>query len=374
VASRVRPNSLRIIALPWVSSILGVPGMMIDSVKVAIDVDWSEPLYGGQVIGTKFDENGLEVREYGVLKHAGFEGSWSSNLLLRCVDGCVLELYGSPSKWLQGHNLWGGCDLRAILRRVLDCLYAGPLAGRPPVSAFALESARVLRIDVNEMFELGSLDDVKLYMAVAAARSSLSHRGKGALAEDGCTLSWGMHKGNRSLWKAKFYAKGPESRVKRKGRTSLPGRLVEDPMVMDWVDRQLRLEFELHARELRTRGLDTVGKWDEKTVRSVFDGLVGKFFWGDDPVSISEKVEGVKPGVVVVYDAWLAGRDLSSLYSRAQLYRHRTACKQAFGVDILLPPPAAPSNVVALSFKRVLDLRPADPGQVQLRVERLLAA
>lgn len=347
---------------------------MIDSVKVSIEVDWNEPLYGGQVISTKIGDDGVEVREYGVLKHAPFEGSYSANLLLRCVDGRILELYGSPSKWLQGHNLWGSCDLRGILRGCLDLLYSGPLAGRPPVSDFALSDARISRIDINEMFELDTLDDVKLYMAVAAARTSLSHRGKGALAEDGCTLSWGMHKGNRSLWKAKFYAKGPESRIKRKGKTSLPGRLLEDAFVMQWVDRQLRLEFELHGRELRMRGLDKVECWNETVCRSVFSGLVGKFFWGDDPVSINEKVEGVKPGVVVVYDAWLAGRDLSSLYSRAQLYRHRTACKAAFGVDILLPAPAAPSNVVALSFKRVLDLRPAESDFVAARVQRLLAA
>ncbi len=348
--------------------------MMIDSVKVAIEVDWETPLYGGQVIATKFNEDGLEVREYGLLKHAPFEGSHSANLLLRCVDGRVLELYGSPSKWLQGHNLWGSCDLRGLLRGCLDLLYSGPLANRPAVSDFALSSARVSRIDINEMFELNSLDDVKLYMAVAAQRTSLSHRGKGALAEDGCTLAWGMHKGNRSLWKAKFYAKGPESRVKRKGKTSLPARLVNDPHVMAWIDRQLRLEFELHGRELRRRGLDTVECWNETRCRSVFAGLVGKFFWGDDPVTINEKVEGVKPGVVVVYDAWLAGRDLASLYPRSSLYRHRTACKKAFGVDILLPAPSQCSNVVALSFKRVLELRPAELADVSHRVRGLLAA
>ncbi len=164
----------------------------------------------------------------------------------------------------------------------------GPLADFPIVGDDQIMVAKIQRIDVNEMFELNSAADVKLYLAVAAARTSLSYRGKGALAENGCTLSWGMHRGNRSAWKVKFYAKGPESRVVRRGKSSLPGRLLGDQRVMDWVDRQLRLEYEIHGRELEKIGLRYVENWKPETASLVFRSKTDHFFWGDDPVSVEE--------------------------------------------------------------------------------------
>lgn len=160
---------------------------MIDTVRIIVPVTWGRPLYGGQVISTKFDADGQEVRDYQVMKHAAYEGSHSSSIQLRCIDGCNLELYGSCTKWLTGHNLYGSNDLWLLLRRSFDRLADGPLRDCPRVEDQQIRDAKIQRIDLNEMFRLRNSEDVKLYLAVAAARTSLSHRGKGALAENGCT-------------------------------------------------------------------------------------------------------------------------------------------------------------------------------------------
>ncbi|MGH6616173.1 phage/plasmid replication protein, II/X family [Sphingomonas sp.] len=345
--------------------------MMIDTIRVVIPVDWGFPLYGGQTIVTKFLE-GEEIRDYSVLKHACFEGSYSSIIHLRCIDGCNLELYGSVTKWISGHNLYGSIDLFSILRRGVDHLYYGSLAEYPRISDDQIRSAKIQRIDINEMFELNSAEDVKLYLAIAAARTSLSHRGKGALAENGCTLAWGMQKGNRSAWKVKFYAKGPEARVVRKGKSSLPGQLLADPATMVWVDRQLRLELELHGRELDKLGARYVRDWKPETAMDVWSGKVGLFFWGDEPVSIERNAD-IPRRVRNAYAAWLRGDDMTTDCSRSTYYRMRGEVKRFFGCDIALPSPAQkPSNVVVFPVKRVLELKVADPGEIANRVERLL--
>lgn len=46
--------------------------MMIDTVRVVIPVSFGRPLYGGQVLVTKFNADGEEICDYQVLKHANF--------------------------------------------------------------------------------------------------------------------------------------------------------------------------------------------------------------------------------------------------------------------------------------------------------------
>jgi II/X family phage/plasmid replication protein len=347
--------------------------MMIDTIRVVIPVEWDRPLFGGQILATKFHE-GEEIQEYRVLKHASYEGSWSGRLHLRCIDGRNLELYGSVTKWITGHNLFGVCDLFFLLRRCLDRLLAGPLADYPPVANDQILASKIQRIDLNEMFELGSAEEVKLYLAVAAARTSLSHRGKGALAENGCTLSWGMHHGNRSAWKVKFYAKGPESRVVRKGKPSLPGRLINDEAVMGWVDRQLRLEFEIHGRELDKYCLRYVRDWKPETALKLWRSKTDLFFWGDKPVSIEQNLD-IPRAVRNAYAAWLRGDDMRTDCSRAGFYRMRSKVKRYYGCDIALPAPdSLSSNVVVMPVRRILELRLAEVRDVQYRIEALLAA
>jgi hypothetical protein len=65
--------------------------MMIDTVRVVIPVAWPSPIFGGQVISTRIDQYGEEVRDYHVLKHLGCEGSFSSNLQIRCIEVMSLK-------------------------------------------------------------------------------------------------------------------------------------------------------------------------------------------------------------------------------------------------------------------------------------------
>lgn len=353
--------------------------MMIDTVKVIIPVEWHRPLFGGRMVSTK-SVGGTEAVEYEVLKFESVEGSYSSSLLLRCVDGRDLELYGSPTKWLTGHNLFGSTDLRLLLRRSIDRLYDGPLAGYPPISDIDIADAKIQRIDVNEMFSLNSLEDVRLYLKVAAARMSVARRSEDTktLSRDGNTLGIGMQKGNRSSWKLRAYAKGPECRVRRKGKSSLPTRLLGDEAVMGWIDRQLRLEYELHGRELDRLGLRYVRDWDVGTAAAVWAGKSDLIFWGDEPVevemSVCKELSISDKNTLKTYDAWRAGRDLRAIYSSASFKRWRSRIKAAYHVDIALPPPESGSTVVAMDFRRVLDLSASRPEAIRDRVAMLLAA
>ncbi|PZU46449.1 MAG: hypothetical protein DI568_11595 [Sphingomonas sp.] len=347
--------------------------MMIDTIRVVIPVELGRPLFGGRMVSTTWAD-GQEQREFELLKHMRCEGSWSGSMMVRCVDGQELELYGSPTKFLGGHNLFGSTDLFLLLRQTLDRLALGPLEG-VRVDDDAIRSARIHRIDVNEMFTLRNLEDVKLYIKACAARASLSHRGKGALAEDGCTVSWGMHRGNRSAWKIKLYAKGPEFVVRRKGKLSQAAPLVGCQLIRSWVDRQLRVEIEVHGRELDKLNLRTVSDWSAATAATVWEAKAAKLFWGDEPMSVEENKLEAPARVTALYDSWRAGRDLSALTPARTFARWRSEVKKFYGSDIALPTPSAGlDNVEAFTFKRVLHISTADPAEIDGHVRRLLAA
>ncbi|MCG2841914.1 phage/plasmid replication protein, II/X family [Sandaracinobacter sp. RS1-74] len=347
--------------------------MMIDTIRVVIQVNVGRPLFGGRMVSTKW-EDGQEQREFELLKHMKCEGSWSGSMMLRCIDGYELELYGSPTKFLHGHNLFGSSDLFALLKATIQRLQLGPLAD-VRVSDVAISEAKIQRIDVNEMFTLRNLEDVKLYIKAAASRASLSHRGKGALAEDGCTVSWGMHRGNRSAWKIKIYAKGPEFVVKRKGKLSQAAPLVRSELLKAWVDRQIRVEIEVHGRELDKLGIRSVDAWDAATAAKLWDAKASKLFWGDEPMEIEENKLEAPGRVTALYDSWLAGRDLAAHASRRSFFRWRSEVKKHYGVDIALPAPeSGMDNVKAFTFRRVLQVERADQAEIEPLVRRLLAA
>ncbi|MBF3268023.1 hypothetical protein HKW77_02615 [Pseudomonas aeruginosa] len=96
-------------------------------------------------------------------------GSHDSTIHIRSVggdgQGNATHLYidGNPSKWLQGHNLVGSCDLVALVWDAFQRLCA--LVGLEPTD-FERQKVRagqyrVTRVDYNRMFELPSRGDVR---------------------------------------------------------------------------------------------------------------------------------------------------------------------------------------------------------------------
>jgi II/X family phage/plasmid replication protein len=283
-------------------------------------------------------------------------GSYDASIHVRSITSETLEISGNPAKFLQGHNLWGPADLRALVERVLRALGMAlwPLPRHPrDVPKFYLDEAKLSRIDLTGAFEFGSPNDARAWLRAAHECGRRPYLGQGVFkGTDESTLVYGDATGKRAkAWQLTMYLKGCE--IAKRGHR-LPEPMEGDERLIDWVNRLVRTELRLRTRELKKRGLDTLAAWDEIDVAAIWADYVEKIQMTGATLDHAD-LEGVKPRLLDAYDAFLAGRDLRVGRSRGSWYRLRKEMLDLFDCDIAMPPPK--SNVVAL--RRVIVAKPA---------------
>lgn len=301
----------------------------------------------------------------------GVVGSFESVLQLRSVSLTELEVQGNPAKFLQGHNLYGPSDLCRLLWEALCvALPRSPAACTPAdvgIASPALLEGVVTRVDLTHMFELDSEADVTAWLRTAELVAHIGRRGKGVM--HGNTLVMGSASGKSfTRWQIVLYAKGSEVRAR-----PLPGVMMNNPAVLAWVCRNLRVEVRFGRLELEKLGLRQLGAWaDLREVdcadlwRAKVDQL--EFNLGDREFDL----ESLPRQLRATYVAWTTGADVRNLCSRATFYRYRGQLLKLAGVDISIAPPIAPTAEI-VPLRRVIDVRPcgrpdwADEVDAQLR-------
>lgn len=317
---------------------------MIDWLTCRVPVRLPEPINGGETV--KLDRSGEVIQA--TPHRLMVEGSFSSSLSIRAPSTSELEISGNVAKWLAGHNLWGtDCPKRllwAALRR---------LEGTPEVFPWSLASVGLhgpeclsdtilTRVDCTGMLSLGSLDEVKAFIRSAAATGSLSHRGRGVMREG--TVVFGDAKG-KSFTRNQIvmYAKGQEIVAHK-----LPDLMMNDPEVMAWVNKCLRVEVRLGRLDLQDSGLRLLSGWCEGIALLVWEKAMAKLTFSEadtnfDISTLPRKYRGT-------YAMWEIGRDCRQLLSNGTYYSHRAGIRELTGIDIAVPPvPRKVSNVVPLA-------------------------
>lgn len=369
---------------------------MIDYITALIECDLPEPVFGGRVISTVLGPDG-EVHERTTLKRLGLEGSHSSHIHVRSVDGRTIEFKGNFAKWLQGHNLYGTDNLPDLLRRSVNLVFDRYFPDFPRPTDRQIMDAQLSRVDVTYMYHLPSAEDVESWLQAIAAKSTIAYRGRGKTIGNGDTITWGIEKGKRhSPWALVVYNKwkellahgSPDPDGQRGERIPALPEPFRNAEVYEWLRKCVRLELRLMGQELKRislhgdkkhvltsehKSLRYVRNWRESAARLCFAQKTGRMFVGDTAVEVEEMIY-VKPRVRAEYRSWLCGDDLRNGRSLATWKRLRTEIKQAYGVDISLEPPkegddahlldlrgipapvADESNVRRLPVKKVLRL------------------
>lgn len=340
---------------------------MIDYLTCTIEVDFPTPLFGGEVISLRADG---EI-EYHLLKHVSMQGSHASSVQVRCIDCQNLEIRGNLAKFLQGHNLYGGNNVRVLLEDFLRVLFATHLQAFNPPTKSAVDMAKISRVDITEMFQLDTSADCALWLKTAAQSATIAYRGRSTSSADGNTLTWGYRKGKRvSRWALVIYNKGPEVRAH-----PLPPAMMQDTEVLEWVCRCVRVELRITGEELKRLGKRRLQNWDRPgTAEALWKEHVGRVRLMDSPVKVDDVI-GVKPRVRDAFSAWSLGVDPAAGRSLATYKRLRSEVRTAYGVDIAVPvPPPGSAVLTPLPLKRILSLRLVGRPDWAERVEQLLAA
>lgn len=285
-------------------------------------------------------------------------GSHESSVQVRSVGGdglgfaTGLSFSGNPSKFLQGHNVFGSDDLVSLMydtfRAICRSLKLTP----------SLQELRLVKrghypltmVDINYSYELPTRSDVAAWIRAAEYKSKTRH---GRPQMKGGTLYWGK---NSQRWAIKVYSKGEEIEAPKH---RLPESLSATP-VKQWADNKLRLELRLKKKQLAQHGITCANELTAETAKRLHSEYVRKIEMNEQVAMTTEKRLQLPQRLQSTYVLWQTGQDLRSTLPRATYYRHRKDLLE-YGIDIALARDCEQehrSNVIPLL--RVLEAVPAD--------------
>lgn len=353
VESYISKNKVNPIPNDFVSYEVTNPSLMIDWISLKFLFYSDEPLNGGNVIST----NSEGEIEYTLDKKMGVEGSHDSKIYLRTERSnlppipqfenfWVLSVSGNPSKWFQGHNVFGSSDLPNLVIELFDSIAERFGKAQPQILRDAVLSGNytISRVDINGMFELGSRADVLTWLSHCEKTARTRH---GTALSKGTTVYFGK---NSTRWTVKFYSKGQEIEEHK-----LPFEL-QETSIPKFANNKLRAELTLRGKELVKLGLNVGSSWFKLDVWSLYSEYLGRVEMSDQRIT-DDIASGLSRSVKLSYLLWKDGHCLKSELPKNTFYRHRRALLE-HGVDIsiLKEKEVTANNVVPL--RRVLELRP----------------
>lgn len=321
---------------------------MIDWVTMKLPCNHDGIISNGEVVSLSKDGDSIE---WSLVKFLPVVGSHDATISIRSITQSTIEISGNPVKWLQGHNLFGTNDIKALLWLFFKKLAKIPeLKLNPTVEQLArIKDGHytISRVDINETWHLNSRDEVLSWIRSAGHKMRLKHRGAGQFKGD--TLYWG--KGSRR-WFIKCYAKGDEIDSKK---SNYPEAL-RIPQMLDYADKALRLEITIKSNQLREWQLHDVSHWGTDTGKLLLIELIKGLEMSNNFRLDDEILNSLPPRLKMAYLAWFHGEDLRQSLSRPTFYRYRTQLKK-YDIDIgIKQDKENKNNVVPLI--RVLEAQP----------------
>ncbi len=322
-------------------------------------IDWGlvkfplihHPINSGEVFSVAPDG---EI-EWRAPKRVQATGSFEKKISIKSVggDGTGLATHlwvnGNPSKFLQGHNVFGSDDSVSLMSDLFDVI-APQFELKPTIeelNRIRTGDYELFRTDINYSFSLPCKADVLHFIRALEYKSKTRH---GRPSTKGGTLYFGK---NSSRWSIKFYCKAEEIKTAA-GR--LPNE-IEKLGIEDWVENKLRIELTLRTKELRLLDIVNVKDLTLDKVKYLFDKYVGRIEMTDQIALTDESMMNLPNKLKSTYTLWVEGHDLRNMLSKSAYYRHRSELKE-FGINIdLRPESTRKSNIVPLI--RVLEAKPA---------------
>ena len=322
---------------------------MIDWVTAVITCNHDpSKLMSGMVMS--FDNRG--ENEWTVNKTLTVEGSYSSTIQIKSHTDTQIWVSGNPTKFLQGHNIFGTDDLSYLMGRFFDelCKYdeLGLMPTDDQYEAIQDGLYSLKRVDINQSWHLKNRSEVLAWIRAAGTCSRMRHRGAGQYTGD--TLYFGK---NSRRWGVKCYSKGQEINAKNH---KLPDEL-QIPELIEWADKALRIELVMRSMQLKDMMLDQGSAWCSETAKVLLCSLVLDNLEISDNMALPDSVLDTLPTRLKgIYSLWVNGEDLRKSFSKTSFYRYRKQFLE-YGIDIAILQEKERSNVIPLI--RYLEATPA---------------
>ncbi len=298
---------------------------MLDWVSARVPLSFSGFINGGEVVSLDAD-GGIEWRS---ARRLQVEGSYSSSIAVRGGMG-VWEFSGNPTKFLQGHNLFGPDNLLLLMERTFLVITEkfGITLSAADLAMLRAGDYDLSRVDVTRMLDCGSPERVRKTVDVLGQVVKTKYMSRSVMSSG--TVYAGQ-RSRRLTWK--FYDKAAELRVRGHGLCAMLSPRWHQ-MLYDWCQGKLRAELTLRSLELGDRGLRRASAWTPGRAETVYNSLVRVVEMNDSVRLTEDEVTDLPGRLIAAYDAWRAGRDLRDLYSRPTFYRYRRQLLDLAGIDI----------------------------------------
>ena len=288
--------------------------------------------------------------EWLVHKKVTVEGSYSTKIQIQSLTDTQIYISGNPTKFLQGHNLFGSNDLVSIMGKFFDELLKREELGLCPdpfqYAAIKDGHYELSRVDVNETWHLNNQKEVMAWIRSVGETAFLKHRGAGQFSGD--TAYFGK---NSRRWSLKCYSKGLE--IQKKDRRLAPE--LDLPEMREYARKALRIEGVTRQLELKRRELHIAANWDIDTAEELLLEYISKLEMSEVYMLSDDVLNTLPPRLRLTYQAWLNGDDLKHILPNGTYYRSKSGL-QKYGIDISTKPPKDNNNVIPLI--RVLEAKP----------------
>jgi len=329
---------------------------VIDWLTFSVPYTHSQPISDGSIISVNLSGD----IEWNTDKRLAVRGSHESNLHVKTDRNSYnpetglfsqLHLDGNPSKWLQGHNLFGSDDVQGLATETALKLYDTLSLTPTEADLKLLHSGNfgLYRVDINYSFALGNQSKVLQFIHAMESQAHMRHRGAGIMK--GKTLYFGQ---SSRRWSLKMYSKGHEISSKKKGH-QLNRELGLLSSLTDWAQDKLRIELTLRSLQLKDIHLDTASKWGDNTPLEMFKTYLGALEMSTQQDLTSDALSQLPSRLKPVYELWKTGHDLRSSYSSSTFYRHRSALLK-HDIDIAVIQPSNKKDLTnVVPFIQVLE-------------------
>ena len=322
---------------------------MIDWVTMKISCDHDGIISNGEVVSLSKDGDSIE---WSLVKYLPVVGSHDATISIRSITQHTIEISGNPTKWLQGHNLFGTNDLKLLVWLFFKELAKIPELKLSPTME-QLKSIKngnytLSRIDINETWHLNNRSEVLAWIRAAGQKMRLKHRGAGQFRGD--TLYWG--KGSRR-WILKCYSKGDEIDGKK---SNFPNDL-RTPEMLDYADKALRIELTLKSNQLREWLLHDGSIWTPETAKMLLLELMKGLEMSNNMRLTDDIVKSLPSGMAMAYLSWWHGSDLKQILSKNTFYRYRRKLKE-YDIDIGIMRDVQEDTNNVIPLIRVLEAAP----------------
>ena len=304
-----------------------------------------KPLYGGHFISINPDG----TKEYDIAKKISARGSYESETKVRSVGsldefGMIshIQLDGNPSKFLQGHNVWGSDD-----HCLLACLWFCEVAKElnlfvSPFDKYRLSRGGfdVNRVDINYMFKMAHNSDVNQFLIALGDCGSTKYRK--AMYQKGSVY---FNKGS-VRWSSVVYHKLEETQVRKKGHKIdlMPD---DKKLLQDSCKDHFRWEFKFQSLELKDKNIYTGSDLAQYGVSKLYFEFLKNRIRINGNMQVTDKDSLNMPSRLKgTYLLWKSGADLRSCMSPRTFFRHKKELMLDYGIDIDSSERKTGSNVV----------------------------